>query len=196
MLAALQVTPRLHVTPLLAFDHHAFERFYLEGLWWSLFNERSTNLVSDHSLLQSLRATLTDTCTDGQCSHEFPSIGFSFGRLHGAALSPQTGQFRPGITMLADFQNENAARGYGVGREWYFTEAQPDEQVFTDIKLMERLRELHRESVAFHDEESTWYYAIGCILGELSGPLFPATSQENTQWEAERQKWLAEYDHR
>lgn len=59
---------------------------------------------------------------------------------------------------------------------------------------MERFQELQRESVTFRDGETTWYYAIGCILGELSGQLFSATSQEYTQWEAERQKWLAEYE--
>jgi hypothetical protein len=70
---------------------------------------------------------------------------------------------------------------------YYFIDAQPDERTFTDAGLLERLQvqELQCDSVAFHDEEDTWYYAIGCILGELSGQLFPATSQEFAQWEAE-----------
>ena len=70
----------------------------------------------------------------------------------------------------------NAARGYHVGREYYFIDAQPDERTLTDAGLLERLQELQRDSTAFHDEEATWYYAIGCILGELSRQLFPATS--------------------
>lgn len=152
--------------------------------------------MSDHALIQGLRSTLADTCTDERRSYELPSIGFSFGRLHGAALSPRTGQLRPGVTTLIDFQNSDAAHGYGVGREWYFTEAQPDEQVFTDTKLMERLRELEHESVVFRDEEATWYYALGCIVGELSGSLFSATAQEYAQWEHARQQWLDEHDHR
>jgi len=56
------------------------------------------------------------------------------------------------------------------------------------------VQELQRDSVAFHDEEGTWYYAIGCILGELSGQLLLATSQEYAQWETDRQYWQAEYE--
>jgi hypothetical protein len=96
--------------------------------------------------------------------------------LHGAVLSPQTGTLRANVTALARFQNENTARGYHVGREYYFIDAQPDERTFTDAGLLERLQELQRDSAAFHDDEDTWYYAIGCILGVLSGQLFPATS--------------------
>lgn len=81
------------------------------------------------------------------------------------------------MAALASFCNDNAARGYNVGREYYFIDAQPDERMYTDMQLIERLQELERESVEFHEEENTWYYALGCILGELSGQLFPATSQ-------------------
>ena len=114
--------------------------------------------------------------------------------LHGAILSPQTGKLRPGVTVLVRLQNQNAARGYHVGREYYFIDAQPDERTLTDAGLLERLQELQRDSTAFHDEEATWYYAIGCIPGALSGQLFPATSQEFAQWEADRQYWQAEYE--
>ncbi len=124
------------------------------------------------------------------------SIGFHFGRLHGAILSPKTGKLRLDVTALVHFQNENAAHGYEVGREYYFLEAQPDERTCTDASLLKRLQELHHESVAFHDGEDTWYYAIGCILGELSGQLFPATSQEYAQWEANNRKWSAEDEQR
>jgi hypothetical protein len=58
--------------------------------------------------------------------------------------------------------------------------------------LLERLQELQRDSTAFHDEEATWYYSIGCILGELSGQLFPATSQEYAQWETDRRYWTTQ----
>ena len=54
------------------------------------------------------------------------------------------------------------------------------------------LRELEREAVEFRDDEGTWYYAFGCILGELSGPLFPATAEEYARWETDRRFWQAE----
>ena len=52
----------------------------------------------------------------------------------------------------------------------------------SSAQLIERLQELERESVEFHEEENTWYYALGCVLGELSGLLFPATSEEYAHW--------------
>ena len=55
-----------------------------------------------------------------------------------------------------------------------------------------RLQEMERETLHFHEEDSTWYYAIGCILGELSGQLFPATGEEYARWEAEDRRVLAE----
>jgi hypothetical protein len=51
-----------------------------------------------------------------------------------------------------------------------------------------------RDSIAFHNEDDTWYYSLGCILGELSGQILPATSQEYVQWEAENRKWIAVYE--
>ena len=192
MPTALPITSRLHVTPLLDIHHPQFKKRYRDGVRWSLFKERTDRPVTDRFVLENLRSSLAEA--DGQHGHCLPLIGFHIGRLHGAILSPQTGQLQPGVTALVRFQNEDAARGYRVGREWYFIDAQPDERACTDAKLMERFQELQRESVTFHDGEATWYYAIGCILGELSGQLFSATSQEYTRWETERQKWLAEYE--
>jgi len=193
MLTALQITSRLHVTSLLDIHYPTFEKLYRDGIRWSLFKEHNDGSVTDHYVIENLRALLAEAYVDEQHGSWLQLIGFHIGRLHGAILSPQTGQLRPGVTALVRFQNEDAARGYRVGREWYFIDAQPDKRTCTDAKLMERFQELQRESVTFRDGEATWYYAIGCILGELSGQLFPATSQEYTQWEAERQMWLAEY---
>src|SRR5258708_5737975 len=193
MLTALQITSRLHVTSLLDIHHPTFEKLYRDGIWWSLFKEHNGGSVTDHYVIENLRALLAEAYVDEQHGYWLPLIGFHIGRLHGAILSPQTGQLQPGVNALFRFQNEDAAPGYCVRREWYFIDAQPDERTCTDAKLMERLQELQRESLTFRDGEATWYYAIGCILGELSGQLFSATSQEYTQWEAERQKWLAGY---
>ncbi|MDQ6660401.1 MAG: hypothetical protein M3Z24_05485, partial [Chloroflexota bacterium] len=101
----------------------------------------------------------------------------------------QIGKPRTNVTALASFQNDHARRGYSIGREFYFIDAQPDERMYTDGKLIECLQELEQESSEFHEEKSTWYYALGCILGELSGQPFPATAEESAQWEADRQYW-------
>ena len=37
--------------------------------------------------------------------------------------------------------------------------------------------------LAFQDSDATWNYSIGCILGELSGQLFPQTKREQWHWQ-------------
>ncbi len=191
----LRITSYLQITPLLTLQHPPFAKLYRDGVYWSLFTERCSSPQSDCYMLENVRATLRETDVDGQHACWLPTIGFHVGRLHGAILSAQTGQPRPDVTALARFENANARRGYCVGRQWYFVDAlveQPDDRTYTDTSLIERLQEIERESLFFHEEESTWYYALGCILGELSGQLFPATSEECTRWEADRRSWTAQ----
>ena len=193
----LRITSRIQITPLLDIQHPPFAKLYRDGVYWSLFTDRCRLPLSDRYMLENIRATLHETDIDGQHAYWLPYIGFHFGRLHGAILSPQTGHIRHNVIALASFVNANARRGYDVGRHWYFIDAlveQPDNRRYTDACLIERLQELERESLGFHEEESTWYYAYGCILGELSGQLFPATREEYTRWEAEDRKAIAEYE--
>ncbi len=96
-------------------------------------------------------------------------IGYFIGMLHGGMLSPSTQQLRPEVTPLVT--NKDNARGYRVGRE-FFCEAEPEERRYTDERLIEQFRELVREYPHFRSKKRTWDYGIGCILGELSGPLF------------------------
>jgi len=192
MPTALHIASRLHVTPLLNIHHPPFEKLYQNGVYWSLFRERHTRPMTDSYMLKNVRESLTDTDVDGQQGFWLPIIGFHFGRLHGAILSSQTVNPRPDVTALVCFDNDHARRGYDVGREWYFVESlievQPDERTYTDSSMLERLQEIERESVYFHDKEDTWYYALGCILGELSGQLFPATSEESARWQTEAER--------
>src|SRR5260370_29587007 len=155
MLTALQITSRLHVTSLLDIHHPTFEKLYRDGIWWSLFKEHNGGSVTDHYVIENLRALLAEAYVDEQHAYWLPLIGFHIGRLHGAIISPQTGQLQPGITALVRFQNEDAARGYRVGREWCFIEAQPDERTCTDAKLMERFEALSREARTVRSGQAT-----------------------------------------
>lgn len=192
----LLIRSRLYITPLLDIRNPTFEKLYRDGVEWSLFKEHLNSPVSDSYVVENVRSYLTEANADGQQSSGLPMIGFYFGRLYGAILSPKTGKLLPNVSALVRFQNEQGMRGYNVGREWYFIDAQPNERTYTDASLLERLQELARDAVTFRDGDETWYYSIGCILGELSGQLFPATSQEYAQWEAENRKWLSEYEKR
>ena len=187
----LRITSHLQVTPLLDIHHPPFEKLYRDGVYWSLFKDRCTKPLSDRYMLENIRATLNETDVDGQHAYWLPCIGFHLGRMHGAILSAQTGHILPDVTALVCFVNEEAAHGYAIGRQWYFVDAGPDEErTFTEACLIERLQELERQSISFHDEEGTWYYSLGCILGELSGQLFPMTDQDTALWqELERQFW-------
>src|SRR5712691_1002749 len=132
MATALHIASRMHVTPLLDIHHPSFEKLYCDGVYWSLFEERCSSPMTDRYMLENLRVSLRETSVDGQEVYRLSGIGFHFGRLHGAILSAQTGGPRPDVTALASFYNDNAARGYTVGREYYFIDTQPDERTSTD----------------------------------------------------------------
>lgn len=142
MATALHIASRLHVTPLLDIQHPPFAKLYHDGVYWSLFKERCSSPMTDRYLLENLRSSLRANDVDGQQACQLSDIGFQFGRLHGAILSAQTGNLRPDVTTLASFCNDNAARGYNVGREYYFIDARPNERTYTDTQLIERLQEL------------------------------------------------------
>src|ERR1700676_5456004 len=91
MPTTLRITSYLHVIPLLAIQHPPFAKLYRDGVYWSLFKVRQTSLMTDRYMLDNMRATLIETDVDGQQAHWLPTIGFHFGRLHGAILSAQTG---------------------------------------------------------------------------------------------------------
>jgi hypothetical protein len=52
-------------------------------------------------------------------------------------------------------------------------------------ELLEELCQIAQDVMGYPDEENSWYYSIGCVLGNLSVQVFPATSEEYQQWEAE-----------
>ena len=194
MATTLHITSRLQITPLFDIQHPPFAKLYRDGVSWSLFQERCSSPLTDRYFLTTIRETLNSPDVDGQQGFWLPTIGFHFGRLHGAILSPDIGKPRAGVTTLASFQHTEAARGYTIGREWYFIEARPAERsrIYTDASLLDLLQQLERESVLYRDEETTWYFALGCILGELSGHLFPATTEEYALWQTDRRFWAAQ----
>jgi hypothetical protein len=78
------------------------------------------------------------------------------------------------------------------GRQWFFEEADPDEHTMTDGQLIERIRKLTTDAATWHDPEGVWFYIVECLLGELSGNLFPLTDQERQQWRAEAEEIMKE----
>lgn len=178
------MTTRRQVTPLLTIETEAFAKHYQQGVWWSMYgDEQGRGLVRDSYLVINVQLCIERGYFDGQHAHWFPSLGFYLGMYHGGVLSPTTGKQRPDVTTLATLSNQNATEGYYIGREWYFTEAQPHERRYTESKFIERLQDLVLESPHQKETEEVWYYTIGCMLGEISGELFPLTMQDRSMWD-------------
>jgi hypothetical protein len=92
------------------------------------------------------------------------------------------------VTALVAICNRDAARGYRAGREWFFVDAESDECRYTESRLIERLRESVLEMAHWQDRDSTWFFPIGCVLGELSGQLFPMNAREQKVYLPRRQR--------
>src|SRR5260370_19502371 len=97
MPTALQITSRLHVTSLLDTHHLTFEELYRDGIWWSLFKEHNDAFVTDHYVIENLRALLAEAYPDEQHAYWIPMIGFHIDRLHRPILSPPTRLLAPGL---------------------------------------------------------------------------------------------------
>lgn len=61
---------------------------------------------------------------------------------------------------------------------------------------MQRLHELVTERHEYRDEESTINIALDCLLGELSGQLFPLTQEAQERILEEDRQLLTEYEAR
>ncbi len=180
---------RQAITPLVDIQHADFAHQYELGVWWSHYGDHQGNGPQpDTYLVVNLKTCAVHGYFDGQHEHLLSHIGFYLGMIHGGVLSPQTGKLRPDVTTLVTLCDTSIARGYRAGREWFFNEAEPHEQRRTDSTFIERLRESITEMLSFQDSDETWNYSIGCVLGELSGQLFPETPQEHQHWEKTRRK--------
>ena len=92
------------------------------------------------------------------------------------------------MTTLAHLDHRDAKRGYRAGRAFYFVDAEPHERRMTESYLIERLHESVSEMASWRNGDGTWFFFVGCLLGELSGQLFPMTSAEQRVYLPQRQR--------
>lgn len=185
----IEAVRRLQISPLITIQHEIFREQYEHGLACSLFEDHE-QLVPLHDLYlvdMFLLARNTFHYFDGQHQkHLYAHIGLTLGEIHGGVLSPSSGTPRPDVTTLVTFCDEEIKRGYRAGRVFYFTEADAEQEWYwTEERVLERLRELAQEYDTYQDAEGTIHFSIGSILGELSGRLFPWTSEEHHAFEEE-----------
>jgi len=180
---------RFPVSPLIDIQTDAFATNYQQGVWWSMHgDEQGQGPVQDTYLVTNLQSCIARGYFDGQHDHWFPHLGFFLGMYHGGVLSPITGQLRPNVTMLAVLTNQHARDGYSIGREDFFTDVDPQQRRYGEKALIHQIGEVALESVHWKDPQSIWFYYVGCLLGELSGTLFPMTEQDCLLWKQSDQR--------
>jgi hypothetical protein len=185
MQATFQVTKKLAIPPLIEFENTAFADSYRNGLWWAMYGDsEGEKPLPDSYLVDNLKRDASKGTFDGQHDDSLYHLGFYFGMLHGSILDPRSGQLRHDVTALVTFTHPNAQRGYSVARRDHFYYADIT-CIRTESALIKELYETALDLLSYPDEPDSWYYAIGCLLGGLSIPLFPHTEQEWQQWEAE-----------
>ena len=189
-------------TPLIDLCSAESVKKYECGVWWRLHAWRTDNEVPQGPLpesyfVENLRACVArkefDTASSEHSVQQ--TLCFLLGMLHGGVLSPTTGLLRPHVTTLVVMTHYEFARGYNVGRRWFFFDAMPNEdRLYTDVQVMQELQDLvadNREVFTEGADDRCVQYCVGTLLGALSARLFPATDQEYHQWETDYQRWLA-----
>jgi hypothetical protein len=175
--------------PLIDIQSVEFAKQYENGVWWSMYgDEQGNGPVAASYLVTNLKYYAERDyfgTNDPYCLHH---LGFFLGMYHGGILSPQTGQLRLDVTTLAHLDHRDAKRGYRAGRKFYFVDAEPHERRMTERSLIERLRESISDMASWHDADGTWFFSVGCLLGELSGQLFPITLAEQRVYLPQHQR--------
>jgi hypothetical protein len=164
-------------------------------LRWSLFGDyKGDKPFLDTHLVTNLKRDTARGYFDGQQEDRLLYVGFYFGALHGCLLSPETGAIRSDVHALATFTHPDAAKGYYVGRRDCFMGTPPNECIYRDSELLEELRQIAQDVMGYPDEENSWYYRIGCVPGNLSVQVVPASPEECQRWEAEFRLWQEQYE--
>ncbi len=185
-------TRKQSLLPLLDIQSIAFIEEYERGVWWGMHGEgQGTGPFSICSLKATLERSSAHRSFEQQDSSWRYHIGFFIGVYHGGVLSPHTGLLRPDVSALIVLDSPETTRGYRVGREAFFHELELHYR-YTEHTLIERFRELVSDAPYWKEPEGTWNYALGCLLGELSGSLFPETHEEEQTWQEACRTWEAQ----
>ncbi len=195
MPTTIYVTKKLHVTALIDIETPDFLTCYRNGLWWSLYGdgERSSPLP-DTYLIDNLKQSAHKGFFESQHDERLPWIGFYFGMMHGGILLPDTGALRADVRTLAALTHRDSKRGYEIGRRDCSMNCACDQRLYTERELLEGVRQTALDVMGYPDEPDAWFYSIGCVLGNMSLQLFPASAHEYAHWEAQYRQWEQEYE--
>jgi hypothetical protein len=165
------------ITPFFDTQHKEMLQSYRKGIRTQIEREHGLRSIVDLVLFLQLASQIS-LFERREPADIYRLVGYEFGFIHGGMLTPER-TLRADVTALVAFEdNQDAIRGYQAGRQWFFEEADPDERTITDEQLIARLREWAQDAASWHDPEGVWFFSVGCLLGEVSGHLFPLTDQE------------------
>src|SRR5215469_14911639 len=181
-MATLQITKKLHVTPLIDIQSSAFAERYVSGIYWRLFGWRTHGEVEaqgplpEEYLIDNLKMCTKINRFDGRHDEALRAdLGFFLGMLHGGVFTP-AGVLRPDASTLVVIHTDDFRDGYKRGRVDYFTCF--EQIIHTEDELLDLLKGRAQDNLYLGREQDTLRWAIGCTVGELSGRLFPLTQAE------------------
>lgn len=186
MAQSMQVTDTLSIVPLVAIQSVDFHTWYRIGVWWRLRGYEGSGLLEDkffpNLFLQQIE------------KHAYPAenntnlirdVAFCLGKMHGGVVLVD-GVLCEDVVTLVQLQESDIIRGYNAGRNFFFLDATSEEEwTMTEDYLLTWLRELIEEYEDYENGPSLIRFHLGSILGQLSGLLFPWTSQEQQAFETE-----------
>jgi hypothetical protein len=182
-MATLQVSKKLHITPLIDIQSATFAERYVGGVHWRLFGWRTHGEIEaqgplpEDYLIDNLKMRAKINRFDGRHDDSLRvDIGFFLGMLHGGVLTP-AGTLRPDATTLVIIHTSDFREGYERGRCDYFTRY--EDLVHTEDELLDLFKARAQDNLYLGKEQDTLRWAIGCTVGELSGRLFPLTQQQH-----------------
>ncbi len=183
-MAPLQITKKLHITPLIGIQSSTFAERYVSGVHWRLFGWRRHGEVEaqgplpEDYLIDNLKMCAKINRFDGRHDESLRAdIGFFLGMLHGGVFTP-AGTLRPDATTLVIIHTNDFREGYERGRRDYFTRY--EEIIHTEDELLDLLKARAQDNLYLGREQDTLRWAVGCTVGELSGRVFPLTQPEQS----------------
>lgn len=179
----------LAVRPLLNLNAPDLVEQYQQGVSCCLHRKHNRPL-SDRDVIATFHSRKTCWLDAGDEQSMRKDAVYFIGMVHGGLLLPD-GTLRRTSATLVTLDEKNAQRGYYAGRQFHFLDADTEEEWYmTDAALIDELRDLAHESVIYQGYQHIVAYALGSLLGRLSGQLFPWTRQEQHAFEAESIKFL------
>lgn len=132
MTTLISVTPKLHIEALLEIENVDFKHWYELGVWWALYGDGQGNgPYDDCYLIGNFTSHIKSGWYNDFADGWFPMIGFELGMCHGGMIDPKTRQIRLYETIV-QLTDPDFAKGYHVGRDYYFYEAPEEEKHPTD----------------------------------------------------------------